>query len=278
MDKGQRVYNQRGEMATYVGGVDGKHVVLPIQLERDYEGEERECEGVAVVWDRAFAEPPQPKLAKACEREQKTLDNLQAQVAAAHKELFELRQTIRLGEQERCDLRKKLADVPALKRIDDFVAGRITHFAMIGGYSAPCVRTIKEATTDKGEHSWSKPEVRLVSLLGDSNGNLLWQVNRYRDGSGSWESAVPCASEEEARALCAEDVRTRLMAWKGPGYNTTDLVKMAEQYGVPVPAAIAEARDQFLKNVVTEREKDVQKAQKLLLEAQQAAASTTPRE
>jgi len=51
-------------------------------------------------------------------------------------------------------------------------------------------------------------DMKLLSLFGSSGGDLTWQINRYRDGSGGWTEMTPCLSYEEAinvaRQLFAE--------------------------------------------------------------------------
>jgi len=43
--------------------------------------------------------------------------------------------------------------------------------------------------------------MKLLSLFGDSKGDLSFRLHQYRDGSGNYEEVIPCHSMDEAKEL-----------------------------------------------------------------------------
>jgi len=81
-----------------------------------------------------------------------------------------------------------------LKRLDDFIAGKITHYVFLGWDLI--IKPFAIAKTRDMEE-WEKG-TKLLSLFGASNGNLEWRINEYKDGSGWYKTVIPCLSYEEA--------------------------------------------------------------------------------
>jgi hypothetical protein len=47
--------------------------------------------------------------------------------------------------------------------------------------------------------------IKLVSLFGNSSGDLSFRINRYRDGSGDWQEIYPFKTREEALTFMQEE-------------------------------------------------------------------------
>lgn len=76
-----------------------------------------------------------------------------------------------------------------------FLSGEITHF-FVGGF-APSIKLWDEVYDNFNERHIDT--IKLISLYGNSNGDLSYRIHRYSDGSGgSHVSIIPCRSYKEA--------------------------------------------------------------------------------
>lgn len=103
------------------------------------------------------------------------------------------------------------AEDSQLQRLRAFVSGEITHLFIDG--SDRCIATWDSDTMFQIDNDYGRSKIdaiKLVSLLGRSDGRLDYKLHRYYDGSGRDEcTIVPCRSYDEAlgeaqRALDAE--------------------------------------------------------------------------
>ncbi len=142
--------------------------------------------------------PPRQKLDSQIAELQQERKNLFAQVAVLRQELTDFER----GADNRM---VKLKQHKALRRLDDFLAGRITHYVE-SGYGPPKIVTFEDAKTKDSYDNRNK--LKLLSLFGCTNGDLEWGLNLYNDGSGIYKTVVPCVSHTEAvrivQKLCAE--------------------------------------------------------------------------
>jgi hypothetical protein len=89
-----------------------------------------------------------------------------------------------------------------VQRLRAFLAGEITHLFIDGSDKAVSTWDSDTMFQVDNEYGRSKIEaIKLVSLLGRSDGRLDYKLHRYYDGSGRDEcTIVPCRSYEEALA------------------------------------------------------------------------------
>lgn len=119
----------------------------------------------------------------------------------------------------------------SLSRLMDFIDGKITHYVE-DDWALPRIIEFKESTTPNDDRE--RPErrrLRLLSLFGNSKGDLQWDMAEYSDGSGRGTRVFPCCSYEEA----LEKV-TELFTKRFSENPRTDVVERAEKFGVSVPA------------------------------------------
>ena len=75
-----------------------------------------------------------------------------------------------------------IGQLEQLAQLFDFLAGRITHFVVVNhGYNEGYTRSIsietfKDAMTV--DDNWPRGQLKLLSLCGDSKGDLAWRINR----------------------------------------------------------------------------------------------------
>src|SRR5262249_25554574 len=100
-------------------------------------------------------------------------------------------------EREIANRQTRIRTHEALKRLDDFLAGNITH-AVRARYSGISIGTFAEVFEEGGRYDKG---VKLLTLFGDKKCGLSWHLNDYRDGSGSYTEIFPCTSLEDAKAV-----------------------------------------------------------------------------
>lgn len=129
------------------------------------------------------------------------------------------------------------SDNEQLQRLNDFLAGEITHFFILGMFNPKIVEWDDDAFYGVDRwHGCAKIEsLRLVSLFGSSKGDLSFHLNRYSDGSGGWEEIVPCRSYDEALAEAQkrlDELAYRYVNGDRPGL---DLDEWAQIEGIRIP-------------------------------------------
>lgn len=173
---------------------------------------------------------------------------LREEVAALRKERQAISVDIAVAKREaegflgeRAKLIADLQDNEALRNLQAFIDGKITHFVVLEhGQPRLRIKTFAELMDYSGasRDSWRRdqPSIRLLSLCGEAGTRLSWQVNQYSDGSGgSYRAPVwPCLSEQHAQDTLARLVVERLAEAK-TAENQLNAGILAEHYGLPMP-------------------------------------------
>lgn len=182
----------------------------------------------------------------------------------AEENLRLIREELRLAEVERKRIVDKLKQVPALRRIEDFLDGKITH-VVSKQYGRVHVMTAEELVDEEDRQYRRKPlRYKLMTLFGEESGNLSFRINQYRDGSGHSDYvAHPCCSEEEARQVAGRLIDEQLQDPRGN--YVAESIESADRIGHPVPDSVREALQ--TKRVEREREA-VENARKQLKDAE----------
>ncbi len=165
----------------------------------------------------------------------KALEDKLEELNIKKSELYSEISSLEQKKRDEKDLISRLSKYDALKYVEDFIKGEFTHYVVLE-YSGEIIAR-QDAKCD-GDHGWShKDNTKLLSLFGDSKGNLRWELNRYRDGSGSWKNVSLCRSYEEAiEKLSAfilnslEELETRKLH-----YLLRPLIESARKYNIEVP-------------------------------------------
>ena len=207
---GSTVYDRSGRTYEFRAAIDNMAVVHPILSAEGWEGEiepypshTAEIVPLASISDK----PPTAEIVADVLRAENELARLKSEIAAATT-------AARNAEKDNAERLAKLAKYAALSRIEDFLEGRMTHFVMWGQYSRSIeIKTFDEVMLGKDDNGRLDGDVKLLSLFGtcksypqhgNKDGDLLWRVNRYRDGSGPYLNAQPCTSEDEAKEIAAK--------------------------------------------------------------------------
>jgi hypothetical protein len=268
---GQIIYLVNGEQAEYVSAIGSNHIVRPF-VRCGYEDDEFYRSDVAEV-DQVFADEP---VALVGER----IKELNAEETATRTRLEELHNQISTAEQEISRRQKAFSRHRALDRLDDFIEGRITHVVHIQ-YGKPSIMTLKDALHIQDSYDRC---LKLVTLYGDSKGNLNWHLDHYSDGSGSsYVFLFPFLSEDaalqHALKLCDEaisDWRNKTKHDPTPWWSTRvdpySAAAFIRERGLSVPEDIAaEIRNMAIRSAQEKRDNYA----RLLSEAEEAVAALT---
>jgi len=239
---GATVYNRAGEKARYEGILNGIHYVTPEVITYGWEGEEDRDWGATTTWPEVFPKPPVGVL------EEKVVE-LTARVEKRRAELDQI-------GAERSALEKRLSDAskhsPTFERLLTFIEGRITHVLheKNGDYQITAIADLHTIEGDGGRDNWEK-KLPLVSLFGDTKGNLNWNINKWRDGSGEWRWAMLCSGVEDAEAQRLAIISAELaeldktLTPDGRLYAAEISVRRADRWGIEVPAKVRSLVDAY---------------------------------
>jgi len=254
--KGKSYYAPDGREVEYVCEASGGYMVSYIVEAEDEEPYFSEPH----FERRLFSKPPQERVSQAIlELEQKQREKFA--------ELTELETSIRKAKKEYEDLIKKLSTrVPALRRIEDFIDNKITHF-IVKKYSGLELVDINYLKCSEDRYS---KDLKLISLFGKSDGNLLWGVNQYRDGSGLNTTIYPFCSLEEAMAEGAKMMEEKFTEWakEKKGLRVEGLMTEYKNMKLEAPEELFVAAKQYLvdkaQEAVIKAEKELEEKRLLL--------------
>ena len=111
---------------------------------------------------------------------------------------------------------KKLAELipeQELPVLTAFMTGTIEYLVIDSWEITPPVRMIDNII--QWEDRWHGDEkrfdaIKLLSVLGDTKGNLEYRIHDYRDGSGSWKKVYPFTDKEDALNFIKEIAEGRI--------------------------------------------------------------------
>lgn len=253
--KGQRCYTPEGLAVEYVGAAPGGHLAVAVYVDGD---DQEWPEDDTPQFHRVLYAKPRTRALSA------EVEELSNTIKQRREELDGIERKIAERENISRAMDKRFKQHAALKRIDDWIEGRMTHFVTVGEYGGVAIWE-RDALLRDGQDQHDRSEIRLVCLFGRSKGDLQWGINRYRDGSGQWMDCFPCGSEEEAKQIAAQAVRT---FWGSDNeYRRMAATKSAQKMGLCVPEErIKEMRDRE----IADAQKTVKEAEERLANAQAA--------
>lgn len=212
------------------------------------ETEEEFVEDRLYFTEAVFDNPPVHKL-------NESIKTLREQINGLKQEKKQLEDEINDSQNQHKARLEKFRKYKQLEMLEQFIDGKITHYVEFG-YRIK-ISEFKEAMEDDDR----RPELKLLSLFGQTNGDLLWQLNRYRDGSGIYTQVYPCVSYDHAletlQALITEEV-AKTMAQ--PTQRVCDTVR---EYNLKVPE---EYLNRYKQRLIKNYEDSVAKCEKELRE------------
>ena len=242
---------------------NGKYLVENIYCEsEEFYGEEANMyidRGNTHVVDKVFDKVPTEKYHDEIQALTETIRKLNE----THRKVSDNLSRINTEHVERV---KKLKKYKALQRLEDFIDGKITHYAILCSYRP---EVIKFGDT---KSEYSRDKLKLLTLFGNTEGNLEWGLNCYSDGSGSNETVVPCISEDEAKIVLKDFMYKYCTETNGNKDWTPSLeaIKKAQSFGAEIPEELianVKAKElESLKKSEEKAEETYKKARKRRLE------------
>ncbi len=233
----------------------GEHKHLVWSQSVDEDGETFDCELLAV--DKLFDTPPVAKYHEEAQELRIQKATLRTEIRGLRTELHKLREDAACAEKSAGEQMARLKQHKTLARIEEFLAGEITHYVEYSDWGPPCIVALEDATCNCDDRC---RDLRLLSLFGRTDGDLEWRLGRYSDGSGTSDNVFPCTSLDEAKAIATNRFITHQTKALDPNDKTTptrrwlDAAKncgtaMSTAYGEAVEAQERQDNDKRIANL-----------------------------
>ena len=183
-----------------------------------------------------------------CIKKASELKELNDEIGKLNKEKRELVSAIELVKTRNQDRLKKYKQYQGLERLGMFLDDKITHFAVLD--YQPSIQLKKDALCG-GRERYEK-EFKLLTLFGRTDGDLLWRINQYSDGSGYGTEVIPCCSYKEAVKILKEYIYKEIKERKNAPHSLDSYIKSAKLYGIEIPKKIINTYKRYL----TKRDND----------------------
>lgn len=234
--KGQRVYKPNGDEAEFVALIEGGgFVVKPYCYANDFD---EHLTGDVQIVDHVFEESPK-------RLRDEEIVRLDAEISAKRKELLDIVKAVDDAKRNVDERVRAMSAMQGMQRLEDWLVGRFTHVVLGRKFERSGIADEIDITSfEKGcEEIYDHRGVALLTLFGDSNGRLSWQINDYKDGSGQWRTVIPCLSEEEAKQKASELINHSLSTLGANDYDRLkNLTNSAKKLGIEIPAKYVEMR------------------------------------
>lgn len=266
---GDTVYSADGQMAQYVAKAEDGHIVRPWIEHEDDDGAPYDYLLEPALWHHVFTDPPVPKFSEELKSIHTQIGKVRADLRAAQDEHRQFLATARERAAER-------SKIEALRNLDDFLAGKITHYAVFEDYHEPKVITLQEAVSSESRYD---KKLRLLCLYGDNKSReIYWHLDQYSAASSGYSANVyPARSEDEARELVRAKISEHLAAdTKSQTYQFLTHVGWAEKWGVPVPQILADMAVEARATAVENKRAEARKRYNAAVAEMQSLGITAP--
>lgn len=258
------MYLGNGQQVTVIQKLDEGYLVCKLYQWSDPDEEPSEYRDEVFVVPEVFEEAPTVRLDKRVAVLEGMVATLEAQRAALESRIAEVNrdEKVRFARFEK---------FKPLHHLEDFIEGRITHYAEIPTYwGQPRIFSFSD-TADKD----TRGKYKLLTLFGDSGGCLEWRLSSYRDGSGSSVEVVPCFSYEEAHAAIQERIADKARASADRPQEA--VVAAAKTFKVEIAPdyinKVLEARATTLQQTIESKHQELEKMRSALREIQSTGAA-----
>lgn len=249
---GTMVYTASGEKASYVAKIpdsSGHLVRLIVRGRASWDEDVDDYPGDIVERDSVFIEAPTQLYSIEREREEAKYNEMLSKNTALRAELHGL-------EEEYKAQMTKLKRHKGLRLLEDYLDGKVTH-VLTCNYSMKLM-TFEEAFAYKdNEYDRHPTKLKLLTLFGDTKGELEWRMSRYADGSGNSEYHIfPFSSRESALEEGLRMANQAIEDWRNKVTNQAKkywefkldvsyAVKFLEDNGLPLPEDFIAYRTEF---------------------------------
>ncbi len=121
---------------------------------------------------------------------------IQEQIGSLHAELDAIAEKVQKSKKLEAEVNAKLARFDQLRLLSDYIDGKITHYVIVD-YSGIKILKFEDAKV-ADEYGRLGRDIRLLTLYGNSKGDLQWKLNRYSSPSSTEDFIYPATSYEDA--------------------------------------------------------------------------------
>lgn len=218
---------------------DGREVIIKDQLKEGYLGrriyydefsEGSYIEGDLEIFQNVYRKPPKEKINEEIVKLREELITLKLELKNIEEKLKEK------DNDYRCFLEKN-KKYEALKHLEEFIEGKITHYVINTEYDILGEIVSREEYKD----TYDNIGQRLLTLYGDSKGDLQWKISNYSDGSGVSLRVYPFLSYEEAIVFLQNKCdKLEIEKISKNLYNLEKLLKIVKKYDLKISDNIKE--------------------------------------
>lgn len=246
-------FDEHGEQAQYVAAAGGGHVVRYM-----YERGDEEAFGEPTYVERVFAKAPTVRLAQ-------EVEELEKKAATLRKDIELLRKANAIEATAIADRQANLKKWDGLATLEAFLDNKITHFVTVKEYGPPLLTTFAETMDYREDVYVGGPKrlqgFKLLSLYGDSKGDLAWRVHTYREPSEAFPiQVIPFQSYEAARERFITEILAAVEKFradpKANGFQSW--IDAAARFGLAFPDDLVRRhrdgeRDRLLSDITAKR-------------------------
>ena len=260
---GDYCFNEHGEQAQYVAQAGGGHVVRYM-----YERGDEEEFGEPTYVDRVYAK------AQIVRRAEEVAE-LEKKAATLRNDIALLRKANAIEAAAIADRQANLKKWSGLATLEAFLENKITHFVTVKEYGPPTLTTFAETMNYQEECYVGGAKrlngLKLLSLYGDSKGDLAWRVHTYREPSEAFPVQVlPFQSYEAARERFIAEILAAVDKFRAnPKANSFgEWIKAAAKHGLAFPEDLMRRqrdgeRERLLDDIASKRSALVEVEKKL---------------
>lgn len=173
-------------------------------------------EGHPYVVSEVFDKPPTKRCNEKIKKLEEEISELRDKKKKINKELRDLQE-----QQEK--QKEKFKQVAALKKLEDVIDGKITHYVENTSFYSLRIITAEEAA-NSAERNYN---AEILSFVENSNGDLVWKTPECRN------SVIPCTSYEEALELVHKVIEADVK--KTINHPETRVYKKAQKFNYKLP-------------------------------------------
>lgn len=183
---------------------------------------------------------------------QSDISALAEQARVLREEITQLRHEKYQFDREVKGREERLKKHDKLRMLDDYLLGKINFLVFRQEQSGKFIKTLKECET--GDR-YARHKLPLLTLFGETGGELNWKMNRYSDGSGADTEVILCETEDEAIAVIDRWIAEAVDAWQKSGDHATALY--AKSLAITHNRTYPDEIERFLRRVAVKRAEDI---------------------
>lgn len=174
-------------------------------------------------------------------------------------------QIVEVNKKEK-EVLDKFKKIEQLKRLEDLIDKKITHLVYTDYGLEIYEFDHKENKSD--DYQRGKESIKLITLFGNSDGDLSWGINSYKDGSGSYKTIYPANSYEEALQIVQTIIDK--YDYEKEKYKIGMIVCAAKKYNLKISESLVSLEKEL---IITNYKHTMEECEKKALECKEKIAA-----